>query len=116
MDRGKPASHLGKIKVERTQQLPFTANEMKEILKKAKEAGPIALRIHPHDEVFRICEFQMSACYERTVFKATTWSAYREDGNACKGSAAGVGREHLRTIGKQINRTSFGMADRNCPR
>jgi site-specific recombinase XerD len=37
-----PASHLGKIKVERTQQLPFTADEMKEILKKAKEAGPIA--------------------------------------------------------------------------
>ena len=36
-----PASHLGKIKVERTQQLPFTADEMKEILKKAKEAGPV---------------------------------------------------------------------------
>ncbi len=36
-----PASHLGKIKVERTQQLPFTADEMKGILKKAKEAGSV---------------------------------------------------------------------------
>jgi site-specific recombinase XerD len=37
-----PAAHLGKIKVERTQKLPFTSDEMRAILKKAKKAGPIA--------------------------------------------------------------------------
>lgn len=35
------ASQLGKIKVQRTQQLPFTSDEMTGILKKAKEAGPV---------------------------------------------------------------------------
>jgi integrase len=37
-----PAEHLGKIKIERTQQLPFTSDEMRAILKKARKAGPIA--------------------------------------------------------------------------
>jgi len=36
-----PASQLGKIKAQRTQQLPFTSDEMTEILNKAKDAGPI---------------------------------------------------------------------------
>jgi integrase/recombinase XerD len=35
-----PALQLGRIKVEKTQQLPFSSDEMTEILKAAKTAGP----------------------------------------------------------------------------
>jgi site-specific recombinase XerD len=35
-----PAVHLGRIKVDRTQQIPFSTDEMSRITKKAKEAGP----------------------------------------------------------------------------
>jgi site-specific recombinase XerD len=34
-----PAAHLGRIKVDRTQQIPFSTDEMSRITKKAKEAG-----------------------------------------------------------------------------
>ena len=95
-----PASHLGKIKVERTQQLPFTADEMKEILKKAKEAGPVAYAFILTMRYSGSANFRCLHVENGQSSRQPPGSTYREDGHACKGSAAGVGREHLRGLQK----------------